>query len=384
MGYDMTGDGIERAIEEFFEKEGIDSTVGDEVFTCFYDFLCDKAFDFDLVNDPDEAIASLPRLYAEWEDTLLTMEDVIELGEQCDMEPDAIEGFIATAWDEHPAFPFLFTSPVSDERWLCVDWKPVVSDFLAWADFDTCRKLEAGYVKRCEKEYLALIGDTALTYEQWLMDNRDVMFGWFDFDREFDLDSDRFCFPGSKTQYSYDEPPIEFFLNDACNFNMDADDGGTAENVFVVRVPHREDVIEAMGQQPVIKSSFMDFPYGLSVSAISLLEPEIVRNLDDLLAVVAIDLLGTTTSPLIDDAMTAPDPAEYVAALVAFTLHTRPLIVRKVFTIEGAFDLAWDKISSHLPGYKKRSNARKRERRRAAMRKTRSFAGSVLHTVMGH
>lgn len=376
MAYDMTGDGIERAIEEFFAREGIDATPDDDIFICFHDFLADRAFDFDLVNDPDEAIASLPRLYAEWEDTLLTVEDIIELGEQCDMEPDAIEGFIATAWDEHPAFPFLFTSPVSGDNWLCIDWKPVVSDFLAWADFDTFRELEAGYVKRCEEKYLALIGDTALTYEQWLMDNRDVMFGWFDFDREFDLSSDRFCFPGDKTQYSYDEPPIEFFLNDACNFNMDADDGGTAEKVFVVRVPHREDVIEAMGRQMVITNCFMDFPYVVSFSVLSLLEPETVRDLDDLLAIVAIEMLDSPASLLIDDAMTSPDPAEYVAAQVAFALQTHSVIVRPLFMMEDIAEFAWNKISAHLPRFKKRASAKKRE-------SARSFAGKVFNTMMG-
>lgn len=373
MGYDMTGDGIERAIEEFFEKEGIDSTVGDEVFTCFYDFLCDKAFDFDLVNDPDEAIASLPRLYAEWEDTLLTMEDIIELGEQCDMEPDAIEGFIATAWDFHPPFPFVFTSPVSDERWLCVDWKPVVSDLLAWADFDSFRELEAGYVKRREEEYLVIIDDTAIPYDQWLADpaNKETVFSWLSFDRDFDLDSDRFCFPGNKTQYSYDEPPIEPFLAMAKNSNLDAGD-----MIEVVRVPHREDVIEAMGRQMVITNCFMDFPYVVSFSVLSLLEPETVRDLDDLLAIVAIEMLDSPASLLIDDAMTAPDPAEYVAAQVAFALQTHSVIVRPLITVEDIAEFAWDKISAHLPRFKRRASAKKRER-------ARSFAGSVFDAVMG-
>lgn len=386
MAYEDVNGYIDKALTEFFARRGDDIDEEDWEYSDFREWLDARAFDFDLLDDWEEAAGQLPALYAEWEDSLMSVEDVVEMGEQHDMEPDAIEAYVSTHWDSRPAFPLVFTSPLTEERWLCVDYKPLVADLLAWADFDTFRELEMGYVNKTEDEYLALVGETAVPYAAWLADNKQDMLAWFDLGEDFDMDADKFCLPGDKTQYSCDEPPLELFLEGASNYNLDAGDIDASDKIAVVRVPRREEVIDAMGRQVVITNCFMDFPYAASMNVLSLLEPEVINDLDDLLSFVAVDLLESTTTALVADAMTAPDPADYVAAQVAFTLQTRTVLTHPVITVEGLFDSAWEKISAHLPRYKRRAPAKKRERARANRARDdrgRGVASSVFDAMMG-
>lgn len=333
-------------------------------------------------DDPPQAQHDLARAYYEYVDyrdfdgdESLTLDDVIEVMNDADVEPDALEEYIETQWVDLPDYPFCFYPMSSDRLFLCVtNRKEVVADLIAYEHLDEFIEFEEGYVHKKTDEYLAeLIEDARiLPYAEVIESSPDDAFTWFDCDTpsdEHDFETDRYCFKGTKVFFDRENMPVEYMVENA--YDTVLTEGDCLARV--VRVPTRAEVLERFEKLPLIEAEYSDYPYCLSNNWVSILEPEKVYSSDDLMTYVALELLDSTTNGLIEEAMSVDDPVEYVAQQLNLALQTRALMKMPLITLDdvgGAMERVFDIFA-------------KKSRRKSKRRKPATMREKIIDAALG-